>query len=267
MEIIKNIIIKIRRHLDVSILVVPNNGTKIKRFASGKALFSLWVYSLLLVSLGYFSASLFHDIEYIEMSQTDVQRIKDLNEKVGALTSELEGIKESNKRLKNAILLADSTAFQKKNLQTTKKIQAGGNLYFIFRKIVSEIKANQQESYYFIKPAEGFLSRGFNPEKGHFGIDIVLKTGNPIYAAGNGYVVYSDFTPADGYMIIINHSNDFVTVYKHCSSILKRQRDYISQGDVIALSGNTGESTGPHLHFELWKRGVPLDPKEYFINQ
>jgi len=67
-------------------------------------------------------------------------------------------------------------------------------------------------------------------------------------------------------MIIINHSDEFVTLYKHCSATLKRARENIRQGEIIALSGNTGESTGPHLHFEIWKKGVPQDPKEYLFN-
>jgi lipoprotein NlpD len=80
-------------------------------------------------------------------------------------------------------------------------------------------------------------------------------------------VVFSDYTFTDGYKIIINHSNDYISIYKHCSSLLKNERDFVLQGELIALSGNSGEiSSGPHLHFEVWKNGKPVDPKNVIIN-
>ena len=128
-------------------------------------------------------------------------------------------------------------------------------------------KDKQSKSYYFSKPADGFISRGFDPERGHMGIDFVIKTGTPVFAAANGYVIFADYTTKDGYMIILNHNNGYISVYKHCSVLLKRARETVLQGEVIALSGNTGEiSTGPHLHFEIWKNGEPIDPKKVLIN-
>ena len=76
----------------------------------------------------------------------------------------------------------------------------------------------------------------------------------------------TDFTIDDGLKIIIQHDGGFISVYKHCSSLLKRKRDIVVQGELIALSGNTGQNTtGPHLHFEIWKNGKPQNPKEFFI--
>lgn len=97
------------------------------------------------------------------------------------------------------------------------------------------------------------------------GIDFVIKTGTPVYSAAGGYIVFADFTVNDGYMVIIAHSDGYITVYKHCSVLLKKARDIVSEGEMIALSGNTGElSTGPHLHFEIWKDGKPLGPSKFF---
>ncbi|HEY6907521.1 MAG TPA: M23 family metallopeptidase, partial [Ignavibacteriaceae bacterium] len=101
----------------------------------------------------------------------------------------------------------------------------------------------------------------------HMGIDFVIKTGTPVYATANGFVIFADYTTNDGYMIIIDHNNGYISVYKHCSVLLKRSRETVLQGETIALSGNTGEiSTGPHLHFEIWKEGEPVDPKSVLIN-
>jgi murein DD-endopeptidase MepM/ murein hydrolase activator NlpD len=269
MEKLKNLLARLKKNLDLTIMIVPNNGTKIRRFHIDKFLTACFFYTFAVLAIGIYSAGLFSAVDYTTMSGEDITRINQLNERIISLTVELEGLKESNRNLRSAILLADSGAFGKSvspPVKRIKKTNSEGNIYKIFNKFLENFKEIQQESYYFIKPAEGFISRGFNPEKGHFGIDIVLKTGNPVYSAGNGYVVYSDYSPEDGYMIIINHSDEFVTLYKHCSATLKRARENIRQGEIIALSGNTGESTGPHLHFEIWKKGVPQDPKEYLFN-
>ncbi|HSR16993.1 MAG TPA: M23 family metallopeptidase, partial [Ignavibacteriaceae bacterium] len=206
------------------------------------------------------------------LSKEERREILNINEKMLYLTKELQELKNVNKRLKNAINLGDSSVFgteKKKNVESDKvnKKLGQGNLLWIIKKIFFTIGDNQNKDIYFIKPVDGFISRDFNPEKGHMGIDVVARTGTPVYAAANGYVVFSDYTIDDGYSLIINHSNDYITVYKHCASLLKRQRESVLQGELIALSGNTGEKTsGPHLHFEVWKNGKPINPKTVLIN-
>ena len=99
------------------------------------------------------------------------------------------------------------------------------------------------------------------------GIDFVVKSGTPVYASANGYVIFSDYTNKDGNMLIIGHPDNYITIYKHCSVLMKKERDTVIQGELIALSGNTGEiTTGPHLHFEIWKDGQPIDPRTVLIN-
>jgi murein DD-endopeptidase MepM/ murein hydrolase activator NlpD len=94
-----------------------------------------------------------------------------------------------------------------------------------------------------------------------------VKERTPVYASAGGYVIFADYTINDGYMIILNHLNGYISVYKHCSSLVKRTRENIEQGELLALSGNTGrKTTGPHLHFEIWKNGKPVDPEKHFIN-
>ncbi|RPI66826.1 MAG: M23 family metallopeptidase [Ignavibacteriales bacterium] len=266
-EYFKSFITKAKKYLDSVILVVPNTGTSLKRFKGKRIFILLIIYTILLLTAGFYTGVLLLPAENNLMSESDINRISNLNEKIIQLSMEVEGLKDSNRKLKNAIFLADSTLFNRKEIPSgKKKLPKEGNVFYIFKKIVENLNEIKQESYYFVKPADGFISRGFNASKGHFGIDIVLKTGNPVYSAGNGYVIFADYTTNDGYMIIIDHSDDYVTVYKHCSMILKKTRESVTQGELIALGGNTGESTGPHLHFEIWKKGVPQDPKELIIN-
>lgn len=120
----------------------------------------------------------------------------------------------------------------------------------------------------FISPVfNGFLTRGFEPEIQHFGIDIAAREGDVIRAVDDGYVIFSDWTYRNGYVIMILHSGGYISVYKHAQMNLKSRNVFVRQGEAIALVGKTGK-TGyePHLHFELWRNGKPLNPKYYIPN-
>ena len=120
------------------------------------------------------------------------------------------------------------------------------------------------QQFLFFPPMEGIVSDSFNLETNHYGIDLVAKTGSRIKSIGEGTVVVSDWNPQTGYVIGIQHSENFISFYKHCSVLLKNVGDVITTGEHIAIIGNSGElSTGPHLHFELWKSGTPLNPSLY----
>jgi murein DD-endopeptidase MepM/ murein hydrolase activator NlpD len=267
MEQFRTFIAKLKRHLDIVVMVVPNNGTKVRRFKYETVVFALAFYTVAVLWGGFYLSSIAAASERSSLSDSDIEKINDLKEHVLSLSRELDGLRESNRKLKNAMLQADSTSLNPRKISSVKKaVPKEGSIYQIVRYLFTNLKEFQQESYYFIKPAEGFISRRFNPEKGHFGIDIALKTGSAVYAAGNGYVSFAGYTPEDGYIIMVNHSDEFITLYKHCSALLKRQRDFVAQGELIALSGNTGTSTGPHLHFEVWKKGIPGNPEDYLIN-
>jgi murein DD-endopeptidase MepM/ murein hydrolase activator NlpD len=118
-----------------------------------------------------------------------------------------------------------------------------------------------------ILPTEGYITRGFEPEHNHFGLDIAGKTGNLILAAADGNIVFSGWTYDDGYIVIVSHANGFMSFYKHNQSLLKTSGSFVRRGEPIATLGNSGiTSSGPHLHFEVWKDGVPVDPSLYMIN-
>lgn len=98
----------------------------------------------------------------------------------------------------------------------------------------------------------------------HHGIDIAVKAGEPVHAAASGSVVFSGWTYNLGNIIIIYHGDGYFTQYGHHQRNLVDQWELVERGDVIAQAGNTGISTGPHLHFEIWKDGKPLDPMKFF---
>jgi len=100
----------------------------------------------------------------------------------------------------------------------------------------------------------------------HYGIDIVGKAGSPVLSTLDGTVIFNEWAIETGHVLVIQHKNDIISVYKHNSSLLKKAGDYVKAGDPIAIIGNSGEiTTGPHLHFEIWYKGIPLNPEDYLI--
>lgn len=97
----------------------------------------------------------------------------------------------------------------------------------------------------------------------HTGLDFQAGQGTPILAAAGGVVVVQEFHPAYGNMVEIDHGNDLLTRYAHASRVVVKKGDLIKRGQKIAEVGNTGRSTGSHLHFEVWVRGVPQDPQKF----
>lgn len=133
--------------------------------------------------------------------------------------------------------------------------------------LVSDPGTNRRVSFPAIIPTEGYVTRGFEPEQRHFGLDIAGTVGTPVNAAADGYVVFAGFTVDEGYVMIVSHTDGFLTFYKHNQSLLKGANVFVKRGEPIALLGNSGRtSSGPHLHFEIWKDGTPVDPSAYLLN-
>lgn len=120
------------------------------------------------------------------------------------------------------------------------------------------------EQLFFTPPLTGEISAGFMREKKHFGVDILAPNNTPIKAVMDGWVIASDWTLETGHTIGIQHNNNLISFYKHNSVLLKDIGSYVKAGEAVAIIGNSGTlSDGPHLHFELWHRGVPIDPVQY----
>lgn len=121
-------------------------------------------------------------------------------------------------------------------------------------------------------PVEGVLTQDYmtedfslDPTSGHFAVDIAAESGTPVKASADGVVLFAGWTDDLGNLLIILHGNGFYTVYGHNQQILQKRNAFVKKGQVIALVGNSGKSSAPHLHFEIWKEGVPLDPKKYIL--
>ncbi len=124
--------------------------------------------------------------------------------------------------------------------------------------------AGDKSNYVLFPPVNGNISEAYNIEQKHYAVDIVVTANTPVKATADGTVIFAEWTVETGYVVIIEHNQELISVYKHNSAITKAQGDLVKAGEVIAMSGNTGElTTGPHLHFELWSKGYPVNPTNF----
>ena len=129
---------------------------------------------------------------------------------------------------------------------------------------ISSGKYRELQETFFFSPITGFVSDRYDLKKGHFGIDIVAKTNEPVKCIADGTVLMSSWTQDSGYVIAVQHSSNLISLYKHNAVLLKKVGTFVTAGDIISIVGNSGEMTdGPHLHFELWYNGNSLNPEEF----
>jgi murein DD-endopeptidase MepM/ murein hydrolase activator NlpD len=132
--------------------------------------------------------------------------------------------------------------------------------------LVSLARMNNRElqETFFFSPITGFVSDRYNVKKGHFGVDVVAKTNEPVKCIADGTVIFSDWTQSWGYVIMIQHNANLISVYKHNAELYKKLGTFVNAGEIISIVGNSGEMTnGPHLHFELWYNGSSMNPEEF----
>jgi murein DD-endopeptidase MepM/ murein hydrolase activator NlpD len=262
-----------------SVIIVPDDTsheTRSKKLNLTRIFIYAFVYSILISLFGYY----FFIItgigikvlpgDYVKSGE-NVEKMEELNTKIIFLAKELQLLKSNNQKLKYALALGDSALIDSfkinpDSLQKLYKTPKEGNIFGILINYLEKIFSFQDNPIFFILPVNGYISRSFDPERGHFGIDLVVKDGTPVFASAGGFVVFSGYTNNYGHIIILSHSDGYLSIYKHCSVILKKEREFVKQGDLIAQSGNSGlATTGPHLHFEIWYNGKPVDPEAVLI--
>ena len=262
-----------------SVIIVPDDTShesRSKKFTPLRILIIAVIYSIFIAIVGYYFIVItgvgnrFLPGNYVR-SVGEVEDIKELNQKMIFLAKELQLLKSTNQRLKYALVLGDSALVDSlkvpvDSLENFYKNPSEGSLLGAIFEYIKFIFKQDNDAIFFILPANGYISRSFDSERGHFGIDIVAKDGTPVFASAGGFVVFSGYTNDYGHIIILNHSDGYLSIYKHCSVLLKKEREFVKQGELIAQSGNSGlATTGPHLHFEIWHNGKAIDPENLLI--
>jgi murein DD-endopeptidase MepM/ murein hydrolase activator NlpD len=122
-------------------------------------------------------------------------------------------------------------------------------------------------SMHFFPPVKGIISGRYDVRTKHFGTDIVTKPKAIVSSALDGTVIFTGWTMETGFVIEVQHQNNIVSVYKHNASLLKETGDLVRAGEAISVVGDSGElyTSGPHLHFEIWYKGSPLDPEKHIL--
>lgn len=270
---------KLKKLTEFSVVLVPHDpstGTRTIKLSFAKIVLLFSLYSIVIVLFGFYFIT-YTSLDKILLpdsyfyNTTEKIQLRELNEKIIKLANEVQKLKSNNERLKNIILQNDSTTIKKNNPEQEKsdvktKKPTGGNVLEAFMQFYQKIFNVQASTVSFIKPTDGYLSRKFDPENGHLGIDFATKENNPIFASAGGYISFAGYTPEYGYVVVINHPDNFISRYMHCAIIVKKQGERVLQGELIALAGNSGTRTsGTHLHFEIWLNGKPVDPEKFLI--
>lgn len=285
-----------KRSKHLSILIIPDDYTDPLTFKISfqmvkilAVIASVLIIHILTGTIFYYRFSVTN--RYCNQLERENINLKEDNRKINKLYDTVEECIQFNSRLRNALgvdqgfEISDRKKSQvmntfRRNIDmipenevngevqpASEPISKKGRLNFITRSKSSYHQfANNIPTYL---PIEGLLTIDFR--KGdwylpnHLGIDIAASRGSSVHAAADGVVIFANWTEDLGNLIILYHFNGFFTYYGHNQILLKKENSFIKKGETISLVGSSGRSTAPHLHFEIWKDGVPVDPKEYLL--
>ena len=198
--------------------------------------------------LELFKDSLMHEVEVRDNYINTLRKV---------LTGEIEPGELSNVNVSDSIVKVDTSALNPSHEDSLLRQE-------VQRKEAFQVAGAESNRIAFLPPVHGLISRRFDPASGHLGVDVVLPQNTPVKAIARGRVLFTGWTPDNGNVIVIMHPQGFVSVYKHNRKLLKHTGEDVEAGEVIAKAGNTGEnSTGPHLHFEIWHNNRPVNPELY----
>lgn len=211
---------------------------------------------------GYFRPEYTQDISVLQAELDELKKAVQNQEAVMPALQPLSD-KDAQPQAQEAISAVQSVAAPQQEAQAQQAApQAPKPAATVMFNALKSMSSNALLTLY--PPVRGTQSRSFSPAMSHYGTDLVAPENTLIQAATDGVVVFSDFSDRDGYIIAIAAANNVVTFYKHNSRLLKSVGSYVQAGEPIAIIGNSGENTtGPHLHFELWVGGKPVDPSAY----
>ncbi|OMP32221.1 MULTISPECIES: M23 family metallopeptidase [Mangrovimonas] len=214
---------------------------------------------------GYSSAALKKEATELHYKTDSLQQVITMNERYySSIKKVLTGDVKTEELNKDSIINAVQNEVNTERLVPSKEDS------LLREKVAKEDKYNLFESaisatnFVLFPPVSGTISDGYDVEKKHYAVDIVVAKDTPVKAAADGTVIFAEWTAETGYVVVLEHSHELISVYKHNGAITKEQGDLVKGGEVIAMAGNMGEySTGPHLHFELWNRGYPVNPTNF----
>ncbi|MCL2774340.1 MAG: peptidoglycan DD-metalloendopeptidase family protein [Oscillospiraceae bacterium] len=245
----------------VGSLADTNDSGILARLAKSSASVSPDLIQLKKIKTETYTTSIPFSVEYVQSNKYYV----------GTQTVQTQGSNGQKKTTEEITYIGNSEVSREvTNVETisnpVNKVVLVGNQPKPAAKSLSTSKSVPVISGQLIRPVTGgYVTTRFG-QGGHRGIDLVVPYGSPIHAADGGTIIYTGYDGSYGNHVIIQHKNGLTTLYAHMSSILVNKGDVVSQGQTIGKVGSTGNSTGPHLHFEVEKNGVLQNPESYGIN-
>ncbi len=218
---------------------------------------------------GYADVSLRRDISEMSLKVDSLQMLVDANDRyIATIQSVINGTVGTKDTINvNSKPSLKDTTFRigsKPEEDSLLRLMIEDQNQYGFAIKENNIKPSGIAGYAFFTPVKGIITEKYNPRKGHYGIDVAATKGLPIKSALEGTILFAGWTSDAGYVVVIQHANDLVSMYKHCSVVLKKVGNFVRSGEPIAIVGDTGElSNGPHLHFELWFKGNAVNPIDY----
>ena len=268
------------------LLMVINEETFEERAQIRTSKVKIIIVSIFLLTL--FSGIIFTAISYTplkefipgydssELRKKAVQNLFLTDSLITIYDQNIKYLNSVSKVLKEDISYEDSEfsekEIRKQNLKKTSKLISPVVEDSLLRAFVSQqdkyspiLSEDLKINTFLFPPVKGTITQPFDLNKSHFAVDVAVEENTPIKNIADGIVVFSEWTAETGFVIIIKHNLGLLSIYKHNSSLNKKQGDIVSAGEVIAMAGNTGEyTTGFHLHFELWIDDYPMDPQNFF---
>ena len=241
-------------------IIIPDDEQDSWSFKLKKV--SLQVVCFILISLVLLSIStiLFYmpKLSHFREIETNYKKLISERLQVFELSKELKRIKQMDQLVRNTL---------GEKLDIDNEILIEDSTFLLFE--MPEKRISQLKNIPSHPPISGYISKHLRNTDNflkdtHHGIDIVAKENDPIMASASGVVVFSGWNYEYGNMIILYHGDGYFTHYGHNSKNLKHQLDIVKKGEIIALVGSTGISSGPHLHFEVWREFKTVDPLLYF---
>ncbi len=216
---------------------------------------------------GYASTKLKQDAIILAIKSDSLQNNVELNNKYIAsikkvLVGELEYAKLNKDSLQNNNIV-NTEDFDVKTTKEEQKLReqvALEDKYNVFDNSKASV------NFVLFPPTNGKIIQNYNPTAKHYGIEIAVAKDTPIKAVASGSILFADWTPTSGYVVIIKHKDELISVYKNISFLTKSSRDNVKSGEVIGQAGSSEfQNNSGNFYFELWKEGFPINPTQ-FIN-
>lgn len=212
---------------------------------------------------GYASTQLKEQATFLTIKSDSLLKVtKENNAYINSVKAVLNGDLEYAKLNKDSIQVAENVneaadiSISEKETELRNEV-AKDNKYNVFDKAESKV------SYVLFAPVSGKIIKSYNVASKNLGVNIAVAKGTPVKSIAPGTIIFSEWTPSSGFVVIIRHQDEILSVYKNLSSVTKSTGNTVKSSEVIAISGDNASQN--QIHFQLWKNGIPINPIQ-FIN-